>query len=260
MMDKVQKENEAKWSKPANAATETANAKASWWNSGAAAMMDKVVKENQEHHAKQATADPQPAGAQASRSPTSASRRVGASPRPVLQLIFDCMDAQCEGKIEKAELEIFMRVVGAQVPRAVASQLEAGTISLSQKEFIDMFEDQLRDTDLDKHHHHINDIFKLPRDGIVKLTEIFQIIDKDNSGFVDTDELMELGSSFSSTFTPERCNKLLSRMDYNHDGKIALDEFLAFFGNFCSGMPDRQRERGLNGLKIRAEVKREYNP
>lgn len=249
LMQKVKNENEEKWAgqavAPAPAPASAEADKRKWWTSGAANTLKSAVQEN---NAKWSNSAGETAAAASPPTPPS---RGSVSSRPLLQNLFDCMDGRT-GRVEHEELTIFIRVVGGRTPPSLSTKMESGSITLTQKEFIDAFEEHLGQVDLRKTYDLISDIFKLSSSSRAQLTEIFQIVDKSHNGYVETDELLDLGTSFSSTFTPEKCNKLLSRMDYNHDGKIALDEFLAFFGNFCQGMPDRQRERGLNGLKNRA--------
>ena len=67
------------------------------------------------------------------------------------------------------------------------------------------------------------------------------LVDTDSSGFIDADELLELGKAVNPKFTPEKCRALLDRMDSNHDGTVTTRA-----GDACSGTHWRtfvQRDR-----------------
>ena len=54
---------------------------------------------------------------------------------------------------------------------------------------------------------------------------LFQAIDKDNSGSIDSSELSKLGGNMSK----EKLEALMSKLDTDGDGKITLEEFRGLF-------------------------------
>eukprot|EP00940_MAST-03C_sp_MAST-3C-sp2_P001493 g1493.t1 len=61
---------------------------------------------------------------------------------------------------------------------------------------------------------------------VTSLRAVFKKVDKDNSGFVDEDELFEVLSSFCGRSMPRTLlRKCMRHFDMNRDGKVDFDEF-----------------------------------
>ena len=57
-----------------------------------------------------------------------------------------------------------------------------------------------------------------------KLQQAFRMFDKDNSGFISSDEIKEI-LGFGKTLSEEAVNDIIKQVDENGDGQISFDEF-----------------------------------
>lgn len=65
-------------------------------------------------------------------------------------------------------------------------------------------------------------------DRIAEMKEVFKIFDKDNDGFITNEEVGGLLRSLGRNPTEEEIQKLIKETDKNGNGKIEIDEFIAF--------------------------------
>lgn len=57
-----------------------------------------------------------------------------------------------------------------------------------------------------------------------KLQSAFKMFDKDNSGFISSDEIKEI-LGFGKTLSEEAVNDIIKQVDANGDGQISFEEF-----------------------------------
>ena len=55
-----------------------------------------------------------------------------------------------------------------------------------------------------------------------ELRQAFDLVDKDNSGFISQDEFSQLLDNIGFAYTPEQLDKLISRNDANNDGRMSF--------------------------------------
>jgi len=63
-----------------------------------------------------------------------------------------------------------------------------------------------------------------------KMEEIFKQLDKDQSGFIDAAELKQMVEQLGGKITDDEAKQAVAECDDNGDGKISLEEFMAFWG------------------------------
>eukprot|EP00831_Metopus_contortus_P009669 TRINITY_DN1372_c0_g1_i3.p1 TRINITY_DN1372_c0_g1~~TRINITY_DN1372_c0_g1_i3.p1 ORF type:complete len:437 (-),score=89.71 TRINITY_DN1372_c0_g1_i3:35-1345(-) len=91
-------------------------------------------------------------------------------------------------------------------------------------------------------------INKMPAEDIVKIIvesdnklqetikTVFTKFDKDNSGFIELDEIKSIAKELGLEMTPEEASAYLKDLDTNQDGKISYDEFVQWW---LSGRPGK---------------------
>ena len=74
------------------------------------------------------------------------------------------------------------------------------------------------------------------------LKTAFQMFDKDGSGKIDSDELLQLlaGDEFKDVYTQEQLNQAISEVDENGDGEIDFEEFMLMMRNIAWGGEERE--------------------
>ena len=80
------------------------------------------------------------------------------------------------------------------------------------------------------------------------MREIFRMTDADNSGFIDAEELLELGQAVNTKFKVAKCTELIQRMDTSEDGKVSVEEFLELVSKF-----DGRTENGIRAMRTAAK-------
>ena len=73
-----------------------------------------------------------------------------------------------------------------------------------------------------------------------ELAELFRLVDRENTGALSMQELLELLLQMSVKPTPAEMALLFSEMDTNHNGKIEMDEFMAFIHDSNIKQMDRK--------------------
>ena len=72
----------------------------------------------------------------------------------------------------------------------------------------------------------------------VPVEQIFKLIDKDNSGFITTEEagriLLRVNSRLGRSYGEDNISELFKILDKNGDGKLNLQEFSAIFNTLKS--------------------------
>jgi len=73
------------------------------------------------------------------------------------------------------------------------------------------------------------------------------LVDKNNDGFLDRSEIPGMADLDDATWAPMK-----NLMDTNHDGKIAIQEYIDFASNqqAAQGDPNKQMEQGLQALDL----------
>lgn len=75
-------------------------------------------------------------------------------------------------------------------------------------------------------------------DSSIPVEQIFQLIDKDNSGFISVEEagriLLRVNSKLERNYGEDNVNELFKILDKNGDGKLNLQEFSAIFNTLKS--------------------------
>jgi hypothetical protein len=75
---------------------------------------------------------------------------------------------------------------------------------------------------------------------LVKLiTSVFKNFDKNNDGFIELGELQALSKELGSELKSEEAKKMIKIMDVNKDGKISLEELIAWWKTGCRGSSQR---------------------
>jgi Ca2+-binding EF-hand superfamily protein len=171
--------------------------------------------------------------------------------RPVLRDLFNTMDSECLGVLSYDEILLFCRVFGLPAD-TLAGRSADDKSPLKQAEFIDCFEKKLAkkpDAEFASAAKMISSIFKSSSSWRMDLSIIFGYVDADHNGFLTAEELFQIGQKFNPHFTIEKTQSMLARMDVNSDGKVSLDEFMAFMGDFLFSLPKKKAEKALAALK-----------
>lgn len=77
-----------------------------------------------------------------------------------------------------------------------------------------------------------NDLVKL-------IAGVFKNYDKNNNGFIELEELQALAKDLGTELTAEEAKKMIKMMDVNKDGKISLDELIAWWKSGFRGSSQR---------------------
>mmetsp|Transcript_18662 Transcript_18662/g.21564 ORF Transcript_18662/g.21564 Transcript_18662/m.21564 type:complete len:127 (-) Transcript_18662:190-570(-) len=64
-----------------------------------------------------------------------------------------------------------------------------------------------------------------------EVKKMFDLIDKDGSGYIDRKELETLLKSLNKTFTHDEVNEGFARVDVDLSGRIDFDEFYGWYKN-----------------------------
>ncbi|KAL2629919.1 hypothetical protein R1flu_014605 [Riccia fluitans] len=73
-----------------------------------------------------------------------------------------------------------------------------------------------------------------------KLTEAFQIIDKNGDGKISHEELKAMWAKLGEKVTEQELRAMVQEVDANGDGEIELDEFITLNRNFGLGLDDAE--------------------
>ncbi len=65
---------------------------------------------------------------------------------------------------------------------------------------------------------------------------------------------VKLGKLFNPNFTLEKSKKLIAKFDLNNDGKIDLQEFLCFFGNYLPTLAPEKARTVVEQLLLRPKA------
>jgi Ca2+-binding EF-hand superfamily protein len=69
---------------------------------------------------------------------------------------------------------------------------------------------------------------ELLKEETAELAELFRLVDRESTGALAMQELLELLLQMGVKATPREMALLLAEMDANHNGRIEMDEFMAF--------------------------------
>eukprot|EP00935_MAST-01C_sp_MAST-1C-sp1_P001178 g1178.t1 len=64
---------------------------------------------------------------------------------------------------------------------------------------------------------------------LAAIRQAFQSFDKDNSGYLDLNELKELSSQLGEELEGEELNEAMAALDSSGDGKVDFGEFIAWW-------------------------------
>lgn len=81
-----------------------------------------------------------------------------------------------------------------------------------------------------------------------KTLQIFKEIDTDMSGFLDVQELEDIAIRIGANLPKKRLQKIFKEMDKNKDGKIEVDEFIAWMDKDMDDTGFRRMLSGQMGL------------
>ncbi|RNA38041.1 calmodulin [Brachionus plicatilis] len=65
-----------------------------------------------------------------------------------------------------------------------------------------------------------------PRAELEAAFKYFEWVNKDGSGFIDEEELIQVIRQFNPKYSEERIKKVISTIDKDNSGKICIDEFV----------------------------------
>merc|ERR1711871_409326 len=88
----------------------------------------------------------------------------------------------------------------------------------------------------------------------MEVRSIFEAVDTDGSGTLDTDEFLRLGQAFNPTWSKERVGELFIEIDRNNDGVVSENEFLAFMGLFSQSVTPILLEKGVQAMRAMAKI------
>lgn len=136
--------------------------------------------------------------------------------RKSLKKAFDKFDTDKSGRINRNELRSLYKSLGVDVNEEDLTELLRefdldGNEDIDFEEFFKIIEPQLS-SELD----------------VDELRQAFDLVDKDNSGFISQDEFSQLLDNIGFAYTPEQLAKLISRNDANNDGRMSFSEFCNF--------------------------------
>jgi Ca2+-binding EF-hand superfamily protein len=73
-----------------------------------------------------------------------------------------------------------------------------------------------------------NDLFKFNKQELEKIKKAFNEKDLDKSGYLSIDEILAMLRESNSSVTMDEAEVYLNKMDTNGDGKVSIDEYVAF--------------------------------
>ncbi len=69
---------------------------------------------------------------------------------------------------------------------------------------------------------------KLPTSALSQLKRVFTSLDVDENGYIDSDEMFELGKALKPRWNRRNNDRLMRLMDQNSDSKVSPEEFYFF--------------------------------
>lgn len=82
------------------------------------------------------------------------------------------------------------------------------------------------------------------------MSKVFKSFDKDNSGFIDINELRDVSQELGRPLDAAELEECMKDLDVNKDGKISYEEFTAWWLSGRQGLSGMMRR--LLAIKIRA--------
>ena len=76
----------------------------------------------------------------------------------------------------------------------------------------------------------IKKIVRLTPEQVVEIREAFRLFDKDESGYIDTEELKDAMRALGFVHDKKRIKELMEQADKDGSGQIDQDEFFALMG------------------------------
>lgn len=127
---------------------------------------------------------------------------------------FSLFDKNNDGKITTKELGTVMRSLGQNPSESeladMINEVDAnndGTIDFA--EFLTMMARKMKDTDSEE-----------------EIREAFKVFDRDNNGFISSQELRHVMTSIGEKLTDEEVDMMIKEADANGDGRIDYNEFV----------------------------------
>lgn len=73
---------------------------------------------------------------------------------------------------------------------------------------------------------------KLTPEQVVEISEAFKLFDKDDSGFIDTEELKDAMRALGFVYDKKKVKDLMEQADKDGSGQIDQEEFKALMARF----------------------------
>uniref|UniRef100_A0A7S3R7M0 Calcium-dependent protein kinase n=2 Tax=Dunaliella tertiolecta TaxID=3047 RepID=A0A7S3R7M0_DUNTE len=156
-----------------------------------------------------------------------------------LRELFKSIDADKSGHITFGELQDALKAKGFVLPSQELANLMSGS-DLNQDRAID-YEEFIAAT---------SHVSKITRED--KMFQAFQILDTDNSGFIDPHELMAVITKHGGTNAILDLEEILEQVDKNSDGKIDYEEFAQMM---YASIVDTSEEENMGAATVLNAVK-----
>lgn len=129
------------------------------------------------------------------------------------RVAFDAFDEDGGGCIGREELAQLLDALGENLTDTEVNQMVAtvdadGSGEIEFSEFLTMMQNKIDGIDMQK-----------------DIRDAFNLLDKDGSGFISSNELKHVVTDFCGKLTDTHVNQLLKEYDLNTDGKLSYDEF-----------------------------------
>ncbi|ODQ64286.1 calmodulin [Nadsonia fulvescens var. elongata DSM 6958] len=125
---------------------------------------------------------------------------------------FSLFDKDSDGQITSKELGTVMRSLGQNPSESELADMisdigNGGNIDFP--EFLTMMARKMKDTDSEE-----------------EIREAFKVFDRDNNGFISTQELRHVMTSIGEKLTEEEVSEMLREADRNNTGSVDYNEFV----------------------------------
>ena len=173
-----------------------------------------------------------------------------------LRVVFDSFDDNGSGCLDAGELQSALRLLGVTLPLQEAEHLVKqldtdGNGDVSFDEFASWW-DATTASSLAAMAEVVSDrlaaletVEESIRGGSDAITRVFNSLDADGSGTLDSEELRTALGQLGVTMSPREATSLLARLDTDGSGGVSLDEFTAWWNATMASSVDAVRNYGV---------------